>query len=505
MSLLEVKSFLKNIKPFNGLGEDELLSISSNLDIVYFKENETVFEKNGSALFLYFIIKGVVEQRDEDELISVYENSEFFDPVSLIENKLKYNFVTLQETICYALSRELFLDTIYQNEKLERYFFLSISQKLNANIQNEQNKKLPDFAVAKVEDAYLQKPVYVNHNDSIHGTVVKINQNNAHCALVKKENGEVGIVTDSDFVNKALLDKIDINSPVSTISSFGLVYIDALDFLFNAQLLLAKHGLKRLIVKKENEIVGILDILALNSFFASHSSSTSRLIDSAVSIEELKKASEQFIKTIRTLYEKGVKVRYISKLISTLNEKLFTKLFELTAPEDLKGSSCLIIMGSEGRGEQILRTDQDNGLIISDSCTLSKDQIKEFTDLFTKHLISLGYPKCDGDIMISNPFWTKTQKEYKDTIFNWIHDPKGDNFMNLAIFYDAVAVCGKKELLAELKEYLFNISEHTPAFYSFFAQPTLSFETPLGFFSDFILDKDKHKDEFDIKKGGIFP
>ena len=121
--------------------------------------------------------------------------------------------------------------------------------------------------------------------------------------------------------------------------------------------------LKRLVVRKEGEIVGILDIVSLSSFFASHTHSTSMLIEEAKTVEELKEASSKFIRTIRVLYEKGVKVRYISKLISQLNNKLFQKLFELTAPEELKTKSALIIMGSEGRSEQILRTDQDNALI----------------------------------------------------------------------------------------------------------------------------------------------
>ena len=240
-------------------------------------------------------------------------------------------------------------------------------------------------------------------------------------------------------------------------------------------------------------------------FFASHTHSTSRLIEDANDMAELKSASEKFIRTIRVLYEKGMKVRHISKLISALNHKLFNKLFELTAPKVLLENSCLIIMGSEGRGEQILRTDQDNALILDNNILIEKEELEEFTKGFTQNLLDFGYPLCDGNIMVSNPFWVKKVDDFKDTIFNWIHKPSAENFMNLAIFYDGTAVSGDAKLLDTLKEYLFDIANQSDSFYTFFAKPTLMFETPLGFFSDFVVDNDTHKDELDLKKGGIFP
>ncbi len=505
MSLLEIKSFIKNIKPFDNLLNNELEEVCSHLDILYFKDNEEILSPAKNAEYLYFIIKGVVQEKLEEEVVSVYSANEYFDPITLIENKIKNTFVTVQESILYALPKEIFLKYMYQNDALESYFFSTISQKLNSSMQNEQKKKLLDFAMSKVEDAYLQKPIYIDETETIYSTVVQLTTNNIQSILVKRADGEIGIVTDSSFVKKVLLKRMDVDGPISQITTYGLKYIEATDFLFNAQLQMAKHNLKRLVVRKEGEIVGILDIVSLSSFFASHTHSTSMLIEEAKTIEELKEASSKFIRTIRVLYEKGVKVRYISKLISQLNNKLFQKLFELTAPEELKTKSALIIMGSEGRSEQILRTDQDNALILADDCSMEYDDIMKYTQTFTKHLVEFGYPLCDGNIMVSNPFWVQDSTKFKETIFNWIHKPNEENYMYLAIFYDAVAISGDSKLLVDLKEYMYTICENAPSFYPYFAKPIVSFETPLGLFSDFVVDKDLHKDELDIKKGGIFP
>ena len=505
MSLLELNSFIMNVKPFDNLEEFELNELSSNLDIVYFKENQVILSVDEKAEFLYFIIKGVVQEKHEDEMISVYTKNEFFDPISLIEGREKHTFITSEETICYALSKEIFIKIMYQNEKVERYFFTSIAQKLNNSNQNEQKKKLLDFAMSKVGDAYLQKPIYIDENESIHNTVKILVENNIQAILVRRADGEIGIVTDSSFVKKVALKRMDLDGPINQITTYGLRSIDINDFLFNAQLQMAKYNLKRLVVKKEDEIVGLLDIVSLSSFFASHTHSTSMLIEDATSLEELKEASSKFIRTIRALYEKGMKVRYISKLISQLNEKLFAKLFKLTAPKELLENSCLIIMGSEGRSEQILRTDQDNALLLSDNCPLSKQEIEKYAIDFTAHLVEFGYPPCEGNIMVSNPYWTKNIADYKKTIYDWVHEPNEEKYMHLAIFYDASPVVGDKELLYNLKDYMYKICNHAPSFYSFFAKPTLIFDTPLNFFSDFVVDKNEHKDEMDIKKGAIFP
>lgn len=505
MSLLEQKSFIKRIPPFDNLTDYELEELTNSLDIVYFKQNEILHELTHLQNNLYFIIKGVVQEiSSEDELISVFMQNEFFDPISLIENRTKNIFKTTQECIFYSLPRDVFIKIMYHNEKLERYFFTSIADKLNLSNQTNEKKKLLDFSTSKVSNAYLQKPTYIDETETIHNTVKILVEKSIQAILVRRKDGEIGIVTDSSFVKKVAFNRMDLDGPVSQITTYGLKSIDINDFLFNAQIKMSKYNLKRLVVTEDEKIVGLLDVVSLSSYFSSHTQSTTKLIEDAQSIEDLKEASSKFIHTIRALYEKGVKVKYISKLISQLTEKLFLKLFELSAPTELLRNSCLVVMGSEGRSEQILRTDQDNALIISEDCSLSKEEIEKYAKGFTEYLIEFGYPPCEGNIMVSNSYWRKTTKEFKDTIYDWVNNPSEEKYMHLAIFYDAIPVAGNKKLLYELKDYVYQVSSIVPSFGAHFAKPTLIFETPLNFFSDFVVGKGDHKDEFDIKKGAIF-
>ena len=503
----EQKKFISNIHPFNNLNTFELDDLVEDLDIVYFKANSIVQAQDSNPEFLYFVLKGLIQEINDDEVLSVYSKGEIFDSVSLIKNHSKNSFVAIEESICYALKKERFMQILSSNQQLENYFFQSISDKLNNNILNEKNKDMANIMIAKVKDAKVHKAVVVDTNKTIYEAAKIIKQEKIPTLLLKDEDGEMYIVTDSDFRQKVILNRMDYDDFVVKIASKGLIYINEDDFLFNAQLQMAKHGLKRVVVKNDHdEIVGILDQISLSSFFATNTFAVSNQIINAETLDELKEASHSFIKIIKSLNAKGVKIEFISKLINQLNKKLLDKLYKILAPKELIGKSCLVVMGSEGRAEQILRTDQDNALIISDDCSISEEKLREFTHLFTETLVDFGFPRCEGNIMVSNPYWCRKQSDFKELIYEWVNSPSGDNFMNIAIFYDALCVSGDIEIIKELKNYLFKISSNSQSFYTNFARVINSFDVPLGFFDGFVFNSkdEKHKDEIDIKRGGIF-
>ena len=503
----EQKKFISNIHPFNNLNTFELDDLVEDLDIVYFKANSIVQAQDSNPEFLYFVLKGLIQEINDDEVLSVYSKGEIFDSVSLIKNHSKNSFVAIEESICYALKKERFMQILSSNQQLENYFFQSISDKLNNNILNEKNKDMANIMIAKVKDAKVHKAVIVDTNKTIFEAAKIIKQEKIPTLLLKDEAGEMYIVTDSDFRQKVILNRMDYDDLVVKIASKGLIYINEDDFLFNAQLQMAKHGLKRVVVKNDHdEIVGILDQISLSSFFATNTFAVSNQIINAETLDELKEASHSFIKIIKSLNAKGVKIEFISKLINQLNKKLLDKLYKILAPKELIGKSCLVVMGSEGRAEQILRTDQDNALIISDDCSISEEKLREFTNLFTETLVDFGFPRCEGNIMVSNPYWCRKQSDFKELIYEWVNNPSGDNFMNIAIFYDALCVSGDIEIIKELKNYLFKISSNSQSFYTNFARVINSFDVPLGFFDGFVFNSkdEKHKDEIDIKRGGIF-
>jgi len=147
----------------------------------------------------------------------------------------------------------------------------------------------------------------------------------------------------------------------------------------------------------------------------------------------------------------------------------------------------------------MLKTDQDNALIVDEGVDVGLFQ--EVMTRYTQTLIDFGYPKCEGGVMVSNPYWCKSFGAFKAELARYMESPRKDDYMHLAIFYDALAVAGNKSLLVKLKESIYERMGGKDIFMANFAKAALLFETPISFFSNLKADENR----LDVKKGGIFP
>lgn len=361
-------------------------------------------------------------------------------------------------------------------------------------------QELSAFTVAKIRDVYLRPPTYVTADATLHETAVAMKTHKTHSVLVR-HGDETGIVTTTDLREAALIERRSPDSPVGPFATYDLIEMGPNDFLFNALLRMTRHNINRLVIRDGPAIHGILEQIDLLSYLSNHSHLIAVQIGRANSKKELQWVSQDLVNLIRDLHRKGVKIRYIMELVSELNKQMLRKLFELLAPPELAENACLLVLGSEGRDEQVMKTDQDNALILRDG--FSYPALEQITAEFTASLIEFGYPPCPGQIMVSNPYWAKSVNAFKEELFQWIVHPSAEGFMQFAIFCDAQAVAGDENLLRHVKDRMHRLLSDHQGFHSQFAKATVAFETPLGFFTNFVLEK--NRDELDIKKGGIFP
>lgn len=503
MSVLEQKAFIAAIPPFDRLLEADLERMVQSVDIAYFKAGETLIPASTVPEHLFIIIKGLVHELQEEEKVSAYTVQDSFNPLALIENLNSNAYVAQEETICYLMPKVVFLNILNRNKSFENFYYQDLTARLNDLIEQRNSKEVASFMVARISDAYIQPPIFVEASLSIADAVKTMREQKIMALLVKKGDA-VGIMTDTDVSNHVVLKRVSIDAEVGQIATFNLIGAKTDDFLFNANLLMTRNSIKHLIVYDQaDKIAGILDQVDLLSYFSTHSHLIAVQIERATTTEQLKKASQTLVNMIQSLYSRGVKVRFISQLVSELNKKIFEKLYQLVAPPELLANSCLLVMGSEGREEQILKTDQDNAIILRDG--FDYPEMQALTKTLTETLIDFGYPPCPGNIMVSNPYWCKSLKAFQEQIYQWVDKRDEEALMNLAIFYDAQAIAGDVGLLKASKDYLYKLLNDNLIFFSCFARPTLSFETPLSWFEGFIVEKNEHKDELDMKKGGIFP
>jgi CBS domain-containing protein len=354
--------------------------------------------------------------------------------------------------------------------------------------------------MAKVTDIYLHKACLVDEDSSILEALKRQNELKAKVIIVEKSSG-YEIVTDTDLKQKVLLVGLDVDEKISKISTSGIISIDVNDFLFNALLLMTHNEIKRVVVTDDSKIIGVLEQLDLLSYFANHSHLIAVQIDKASSIDDLRDIQNDLNNLIMVLKTKGVKTRYITKLVSTLNIKIYKKIYLMVIPKELEDKCCLVVLGSEGRGEQVIKTDQDNALIIKDGVDV--DLFKEPMIKLNSYLLELGFPKCKGDVMISNEFWRRDVQSYKNLIKSLANSMDEAKLQTLSIILDAQAAAGNKELLDEVLSFLYSNFHSRDDVLAHMAKSVLNFETPLSMFSSFVTEK-THNDKLDIKKGGIF-
>jgi CBS domain-containing protein len=498
MSLHDQEAFLKSIHPFELLTPRELTKAVNSMDIAYYKKDTTLISPEKLSDFLYLIIKGEVGEYHKDELVKVYNNSNTFDADSLIYNKTEDSFIVLEELICFEMKKKDFKSLLDANTEFKNYYIKDLANRIQSAKQKEYSTQMSGFMIARVTDSYLHEPCIVKADKPIMDALKEMEELKTNCILVS-DNGKLGIVTDSILRRHILYENYDKFGPIGPIALSPIITIEHNDFLFNALLSFTKNSIKRIVVTKDDKVIGILEQLDLLSYFANHTYLVAVQIKKANSIEELKLASQDFINIIKKLHAKGTKVEYISKLISELNEKIYEKLYEMIVPKNLADKACLIVMGSEGRKEQMLKTDQDNALIIENGVDV--EEYRTYMEKFTKTLIEFGFPRCEGNIMVSNEYWRKNIDSYKGEIDRWLEAPTGDDYMHLAIFFDAMSVAGNHELLTQLKEMIFEGVKDRSVFMANFAKAALMFETPIGMFTN-LISKDNR---IDVKKGGIFP
>ncbi len=499
MSIQDQEVFLSNIHPFGHLSPSQMSMCLQHMDIAYYPKDTILISQNNIPNTFFIIIKGsVFEYSKENNLIMDYQSEDSFDSNSLIYGKCEHTFKVNEELICYEIDKKAFLSLIEKNQEFKDFFLKDLVNKIKTLKDKEYTSELSSFMIAKVQDTLIHEACIVEEDTKLIDAIEKSMQFKTSTIIVKSKKLGYGIITDSLLKVKVLLQGRDLNIPVKDIAIFPLLTIQKDDYLFEALTILVKRNIKRVgVVNSSGEMVGILEQIDILSHFANHTYVIESKIKNAKNVQDLKNASKDFLDIITSLQAKGVKIHHISSLIGQLNTKVYQKLYSLILPIELQDSACLIVMGSEGRNEQIIKTDQDNALIVKDGVDV--EQYRPYMEQLTNDLIELGYPPCEGNIMVSNPVWCKNFSDYKNDIAKWINNPDMKGYLDLAIFIDSFAVAGDKEVLIILKEYLFNKVQND-LFLAYFAKSTTAFETPTAI-SNFI----GKNNLINIKKSAIFP
>lgn len=498
-------AFNFSASPFDCLTPDEQRLVRDSVDVAYYPEGEVILDVGAAPTHLLVIIKGYVTQLEGDEVITTYAPDDTFDGRGLVAGKTSSRFVAQEEVVAYQLARQTVTDLIASNATFGALLFSDLSNKLTALSQRQSQHELQSLTLSRVDEAFVRPPHFVDGDTDVL-SVVKVFQAQRIASVLVRDTTtspeRLGIFT-AKTLQRAILTGIPLDQqPVGPLSNFDLITIQPSDQVGDALALLMRHRVHRLVVADGARVVGVLEALDLFSFLSNHSHLITVQVEAATDIAGLAQAATQITRMVTTLYRSGTRVSLIARLVQDLNARLFERAWQLIAPADLVANSCLFVMGSEGRGEQLLKTDQDNGLILRDGYT-PPENLEAICRQFSQALAAFGYPECPGHIMVSNPMWRKSAYEFGQMVQQWLLMPDADSLMNLAIFLDAHPVCGDAHLLAHAQHALMRLATDSDAMLARFAASIDAFGQSLGWWNR-LLGLDDQKG-LHLKKEGIFP
>ena len=270
MSIQDQKTFLSNIHPFEVLTPIEMEMCIKHMDIAYYPKNSILICPDKIPNYFFIIIKGSVYEYSSDDVVLMdYQHQDSFDSNSLIYEKCENTFKVFEDLICYEIEKNTFIKLIEQNQQFKEYFLNDLVNKIQNLKDKEYTSELSSFMIAKIEDTLIHEACIVNENTQLINAIQKSMEYKTSTIIVKTNDNQYGIITDSILKTKVLLEGRDLTIQVKDIAIFPLLSVYHSDYLFEALTILIKKNIKRVgVTNNKNQMIGILEQMDILSHFS---------------------------------------------------------------------------------------------------------------------------------------------------------------------------------------------------------------------------------------------
>jgi len=301
--------------------------------------------------------------------------------------------------------------------------------------------------------------------------------------IVDDKGAPLGILTRFDVLGRITLAGVPLSEPIGRVMTSPVLSLSSDQSAADAAILMTRMGLRHVPVTREGRLVGVV---TERDLFAMQQMSIKQLhtaIRTARGPQDFRAAAADIRQTTATLLAHGVQAQQLTELISHLNDVLTQQLVAVTARahgRDLT-QACWLAFGSEGRSEQTVATDQDNGLIfLSDEPDRDRPAWLAFAHDVNEALADCGFPLCKGNIMARNPACCLTPAEWQQRFASWIEQGSPEDLLAASIYFDLRPVAGQLELAQPLRDQIARRAQANPRFCRQLADEVLRSPAALG-------------------------
>jgi len=332
----------------------------------------------------------------------------------------------------------------------------------------------------------LKSPVAVLPTTPLENALTTMHDRRIGSMLVVDEAGAaLGILTRHDVLDRITLAQVPLSAPIAQVMSAPIHTLSVRNTAQEAALLMSRHTIRHVPVTQDGRVVGLVserDLFAMQRLSLRH---VSAAIRAARDVDALAAAAQDIRQFARHLLGQGVAARQLTQLISHLNDVLTEHLVEMVAREDGMdlGQACWLAFGSEGRSEQTVSTDQDNGLVfVSDTPDADRPRWLAFARRVNEALDRCGYPLCKGNVMASNPDCCLTVQEWSRRFSQWMERGNPEDLLKASIYFDLRPLVGRADLTEPLRALIVAKAANLPRFVKQMADNALRARPPLNWF-----------------------
>jgi CBS domain-containing protein len=538
LPLEKLKDFIKTVPPFHLLPRKAMDELVRTLIIEYFPKGDTILSPTGSPTqFLYIIRSGgvrfLLSEKDAqggDRIYDYRDEGDFFGLISLLSGEPSpFTIVAEEDTLCYLIRQEVFKKLLGESPDVFLYFTSGPSK----GFKQFDTGSLPRDPLMRVEPGAEQVLFTGRIKDVMHtnvftcppeetvvGVARRMTERGVGSVIVVDDIGiPMGILTDGDLRSKVLASGKLINQPVIDVMNRPVQSVSPDSFCFEAILSMITNRVKYLPVMDGMKLVGIISEHDLMVSQGNNPVAVIKGFQQAKSIDEIVAIRKNIDLAMWVILEHGGMAKDICELITTLNDHLTQKIITLTEEAMVRegygrppAPFAWLALGSEGRREQTLRTDQDNALIFADDSSEGEEEARSyFLNLAEKVVSGLercGFPRCKGGVMAINPKWCQPLRVWKEYFRHWILDVDypAEEVLATFVFFDCRPIYGQYELVTETAGHILDLLDEGNSFAREMAKTAILHKTPLGFFKRLVVEKSgEHKNKLNLKLNGLTP
>jgi len=518
-------AFLKHTAPFKYLPDEELAKITGLVEVLTYKKDTLIHEQGSQKLKgIEIIVHGAFETFFLDSTkskrkIEIYEAGSTCGGLSILFNKRKSlkNTIAKKGTVTYFLNRKDFKKLCADYEDFFEYFANDFGKRMldddyahfyRNNASVEDNYLLADqLYSSKIGDITYKKVVSCSPETPIFEAAIQMAQHKTSCLFVENgQNGFLGFVTDITLRDRVIAGQLNPQLPIMEVMDTKIVTISTAAHVYEAILMMFSSKSRYLLVENNGDYVGFLSRNRLLSEQAQSPLVFIQSVKSAVDTNDLKSKWQKVPGIVAQLLSRGVHAEIVNEVVTTIADTISYKIIEEVIAKLGKPPAKFVFMvlGSEGRKELTLKTDQDNAIIYENTSPEMRATVRnyfmDFAGQVSNKLNEVGFVYCKGDYMASNPNWTHSLAHWKYNYKNWIEEALPEAAVKFAAFFDCRAIYGDLSIMEDLRSFVDEeLQKPIEKFYVYLAKNALQYEAPLTYFKNIKTQKIERKEVFDIK------